>query len=149
MARSLGESAWVGLVVAALGAFAWLLRAAPAPKPATPPPDDAPSGLVAYFPGGTCPDGWNEATVMQGRLAVGVLDGAAAGATVGTPLGDREDRPHSHDYSADVKLSNHSVLAVDGSNDDGAAAKTYTIPGTTTPSVSGLPFIQMKACVKP
>jgi hypothetical protein len=147
MARSLGESAWVALVVAGLGAFAWLLRAAPAP--AAPKPDGAPSGLVTYFPGGKCPAGWNKATFLEGRLAVGVTDGAASGATVGAQLGDREDRQHTHDFSADVTLGSATVLALNGGNDDGAAAKTYTVTGTTTPSVSGLPFLQMQACVKP
>lgn len=147
MARSLGESAWAGLLVAALGGLAWLLHAGPAP--AAPQPDDAPSGLVAYFPGGKCPAGWNKATFMEGRLAVGVIDGAASGATVGTPLGDLEDRPHTHDFAANVTLDSATVLAINGGNKDGAAAGTYTVKGTSSPSVSGLPFLQMQACVKP
>jgi hypothetical protein len=143
----LGELALVGLVGVALGAFAWIARA---PQPADNPPDDGmPSGAIAFFAGGSCPQGWELASGAQGRLVVGVVDGGAAGVQVGDPLADREDRQHTHDFTGSVALPGKGLLAFDGPNGDGAEAKSYTVSGTTDPATSGLPFVQMQVCVKP
>ncbi|MFT3771866.1 MAG: hypothetical protein QM820_41185 [Minicystis sp.] len=147
----LGELAWVGLVGAALGVFAWL--AAPArTRPADQPPGDdgVPSGTVAFFAGDACPPGWQLSAKAQGRLVVGVADGMKKiGLQVGNPLADREDRQHNHDYFGNVTLPGKGIAGADGSGSDGAEATTYTVAGTSDPTASGLPFMQMAACEKP
>jgi hypothetical protein len=115
-----------------------------------PPVDDGvPSGTVAFFGAGTsCPAGWAIATQVQGRAIVGVTDGAQGGITVGMPLGDREDRTHTHAFTGDVTLTERGIAAANGSNNSAANAQTYTVTGSTDPATSGAPFIQLRACVK-
>ncbi len=98
---------------------------------------------------GACPDGWRVATEAAGRLPVGVADSISVGRIVGTALSNQEDRMHMHGFSAQVDLPYKSISAADGSNEQGAAAQQYTDSGVTQPAPSGLPFIQLVACVKP
>lgn len=114
-----------------------------------PPGDDgAPAGAVTFFAGGVCPQGWKVAANVQGRLVVGVDLAANIGIQVGAPLGDREDRAHQHAYSSEVALADKAIAAADGGNTSGAQAQTYTVSGTTEAEPSGLPLIQVQACVK-
>jgi hypothetical protein len=152
-ASRLGELALVALVGAALGAFAWFGgggRAQPPSAPAGPAADDGvPSGMVAFFAGGVCPAGWEPASGVAGRLVVGVPDGGGVGKQVGAPLSDQEDRTHGHLFSGDVTLASKGVTALSGNWCSGANPATYTLPGSADVSPSGLPFIQMAACLKP
>lgn len=112
-----------------------------------------PVGLVAFFEEDTCPSGWGRATdgggaFLDGRLVVGASDAGKAGATVGTPLADREDRQHSHPFSVPVVLTNKGIAAADGGNNQGARAMTYTATGNTGMAASGIPFVQLLACEK-
>jgi hypothetical protein len=110
--------------------------------------DGVPSGTIAFFAGGACPAGWQTATTVQGRLVVGVVDGANVGVTVGVPLTDQEDRQHQHTYATSVTLASDNIAAADGSTDNGAAAQLYLIAGTTDMAATGLPFVQVQPCVK-
>lgn len=68
-----------------------------------------PPGAVMAFNLASCPDGWSALTAAQGRYIVG---GGTVGSTVGTPLGDTEDRPvgqHNHPNSNSVANHFHSV----------------------------------------
>jgi hypothetical protein len=114
-----------------------------------PPDDGVPSGTVAFFSGGQCPTGWVLASDVQGRLVVAVSDGTQAGLMVGTPLGDQEDRTHTHTYSATVPMPPKDIAGADGPNNNGAASQTYTVAGTTDAGTTGLPFIQEQPCLKP
>jgi hypothetical protein len=138
----LAAAALVGLVLASFGG---VRRAAGDPLP----DDGAPSGTVAFFPGGACPAGWVPSPLAEGRLVVGVVDSATVGLKVGAPLADREDRTHQHTYTGTVDLPDKAIAAADGSNQQGAAAQTYTVMGTTTAQTSGLGFVQVQACEKP
>lgn len=53
-------------------------------------------GFATYFRSATCPDGWSELPEAQGRIIVSVTDASTSGLTLGTPLGDKEDRMHTH-----------------------------------------------------
>jgi hypothetical protein len=112
---------------------------------------DVPSGAVAFFArqDGSCPVGFRPAQETAGRLVVGVSGGDAVGKLVGTPLTNQEDRTHVHGFSAAIELPYKSISAANGGNDQGAAAKKYMDSGTSEPAPSGLPFIQLIACVKP
>jgi hypothetical protein len=141
-----GRSTWGRLAVLSLASGLWLTGARPAAG--DPPGDDgAPTGVVAFFAGGACPKGWTVAGNVQGRLVVGVTDGAGAGVQVGAPLGDREDRLHKHTYEGTVALPYKSISGADGST-NGAAAMTYPVSGTAVGATSGLPFTQVQPCVK-
>jgi len=110
--------------------------------------DGVPSGMVAYVSGGTCPAGWIAASNVEGRLVVAVSEGKDVGVQVGMPLGDQEDRAHTHTYKGDLVLPSKSIAAADGPNLEGAQAQTYSISGTTKANPSGLPFVQVTSCVK-
>jgi hypothetical protein len=113
-------------------------------------PDDAvPRGMVAYFTGAACPSGWNPADVATGRIEVAVTDPLAVGRTVGTPLGPAEDRVHHHPIAATMSLPAKSISAADGNNNQGAASGDRTVGGTAGDAPSGLPFVQLTACVRP
>lgn len=115
----------------------------------TPVEPSAPRGMIAFFTGGACPPGWEPAAEVEGRLIVGVTDPSQAGVGVGSALGDREDRAHHHTVTSSAKLSSKDVIAFDGSNDDGAAAGTYSVSGAASAHASGHSFIQVQACVRP
>ena len=138
------------LALAGLGAGIWLAVAGSAPGTAQggPGDDGVPSGTIAFFAGGACPAGWTTAAAVQGRLVVGVADGSKGGVTVGTPLGDQEDRQHQHAYTGTVQISSQNIAAADGSNNQGAAAQAYTVAGNTDMGSTSLPFVQVQPCLK-
>lgn len=109
----------------------------------------APAGLVALFSTPACPDGWQPAVVAAGRMMVGTMDPMAVGRPVGTALVDAEDRPHAHSIDTVLALPTRSISAADGSNDSGAAAGTSGLTGAAMAASSGLPFVQLTACVRP
>lgn len=112
---------------------------------------DVPSGTVAFFArsDASCPAGYRPASEASGRLIVGVTGGDAVGKLVGKPLGNQEDRTHVHPFNTSITLPYKSISAADGGNNQGASAKTYADIGTSNPAPSGLPFLQLVACVKP
>jgi hypothetical protein len=56
-----------------------------------------PTGAVMHFDLEACPVGWTALDGARGRALVGVPAGGTVGGTAGdAPLGDREDRAHSH-----------------------------------------------------
>jgi hypothetical protein len=117
------------------------------PALADPPPGDgAPPGMVAFFDGTACPDGWTLAGYAQGRLILGVTSGVFVGAQVGVPLAPEEDRTHAHAFSTMIALAVKSISAAGGSSSPAAAAQSYSIKGTTGQAPSGLPFIELRAC---
>lgn len=113
-------------------------------------PSDVPVGTMAFFSPdtATCPPGYRAATEASGRLIVGVNSGDSVGKLVGMPLASEEDRTHQHAFTATVTLPYKSIAALDGTNNQGAAAKTYMDSGMSAGAASGLPFIQLLACVK-
>ena len=145
---SLAARAWPWLVgaVAALGAWALSPSSAQGGGPSD---DGVPLGTVAFFGAGTaCPTGWLPADMVAGRMVVGATEGAAVGRTVGTPLGDREDRTHTHDLAGTLMVPSRSIAAADGSNRQGAAAGAQRVTGSAAAASSGLPFVQLRACVR-
>lgn len=112
--------------------------------------DGIPPGTVAFFaPGSACPAGWMPYDPAAGRMIVGVAEPAAVGRTVGSPLADREDRTHTHEFSGTVALAPRAIAGANGGNAQGAAARSYAVSGRTAAATSGQAFIQLRACVKP
>ncbi len=113
------------------------------------PDDGVPRGAVAYFATGmACPAGWAPAANVQGRFVVGVTSPTAVSRAIGTPLTDREQRTHTHAFSATVTLAPRSIAAANGSNNQGARAGDYMIAGTTAPAATNMGYVQLRACVK-
>jgi hypothetical protein len=139
-----------GLRVVLIAAVLGLGGAAPAgvvPDDAS--ADNVPPGMVAFFTTTACPAvSWKIAMPAAGRLVVGAADPTAIGRTVGDALGDVEDRVHGHTVAATIDLPAKSISAADGGNNSGGASGTRTLAGTASPAVSGLPFVQLVACVR-
>ena len=45
-------------------------------------------------------------------------------------------------------LNQRGIAAEGGSNNSAANAQTYMLSATSDPATSGVPFIQLRACVK-
>lgn len=112
--------------------------------------DGVPAGTVAFFGGlSACPTGWAPATEVEGRLVVGVSEPAAVGQVVGTPLGDREDRTHSHaTLDGQVLLPVRNIAGANGGNAQGARSGMHRTTGSAGAAPSGLPFVQVRACAR-
>jgi len=54
------------------------------------------TGAIEFFDLTECPPGWSEYTEASGRLLVGLQSGGMQGGSVGSPLGNLEDRTHAH-----------------------------------------------------
>lgn len=140
---------WGGLLVmGCLGVLVLRDRLATAEAPGA---SDAPSGTMAFFVGDSqsCPPGWRTATETAGRLVVAVTTADTVGKQVGDALQSEEDRTHVHAFATAVDLAYKPLAAANGSNHQGAAAGAYNDSGTSAPAASGMPFIQLLACVKP
>lgn len=111
-------------------------------------PDTAPAGIVLAARGATCPEGWSAYRPARGRLIVGAATGRDVGVTVGTALGDREDRTHRHAIGLTIDLTPKNIAAANGGNHDGAAPGAHTTTLTSAPASSGLPFRQILWCAK-
>ena len=111
--------------------------------------DGAPSGMVTFVGGGVCPPGWVHVSDLEGRAIVGTVTKEDVGIEVGTPLTDREERKHGHDYTANVTLAPKAIGSPNGVNLSGAASMKYTIQDKTEENGAGLPFFQMEGCIKP
>lgn len=123
--------------------------ASPAPAPVAP-ADEAPRGMVAFVEGPSCPTGWTPATIAAGRVLVGTDQATAVGRVVGEPLAAEEDRTHEHALTgATLALPYKSISAADGGNNAGASSGPQPVTGTVAPATSGLPFVQLTACVSP
>ena len=86
--------------------------------------------------------------MTNGRMIVGVSEPTALGRTSGTALTDREDRTHTHRFGATVTLAPRNIAGADGTNNQGAAARAYTVEGSTAAAPSGHAFVQLLTCVK-
>ncbi len=137
---------WVVSAAVALGVLGAEMRHAQGGDPGD---DGVPPGVVAFFGnGGACPVGWDPADSVAGRVVVAVTEGSSVGRSVGAPLRDREDRTHAHAVSATITVPSRSIAGADGTNNQGGAAGDHRVTGTASAGASGLPFVQLRACVK-
>jgi hypothetical protein len=109
-----------------------------------------PPGTIVYVQAATCPDGWEEAFELRGRLVVGTTATNAPGDTHGEPLEAGEDRVHGHAVSGTATLSSRSVALASGCcNESIGAHGTHAVVGTAEPVSSGLPTVALRACRRP
>jgi hypothetical protein len=104
--------------------------------------------MVAFFMTQTCPNGWVVPASVQGRLIVGVNDASNVGLKVGTAMESQTPPTHQHAYATTVTLNSKDIALANGENEQGAKKGDYKVGGTTEPSTSNLPFIQLTVCQK-
>ena len=144
--------ALAGALIVAVPLLVLVGRAGSAAPPGKPDVGGAvvPRGMVAFTTGAGCPSGWAPAAVAAGRLLVGTDQLDVVGRTVGEPLAAEEDRVHGHGAgAATLALPYKSISAADGGNQQGAGAGAQPLTATVDGATSGLPFVQLTACVAP
>ncbi len=115
-------------------------------KTAAPEPAPIPRGATIFYEGLRCPAGWSEVTAAHGRFPVG--GSRTSGTFGGPPLQPREERQHTHTFSAKLTLPSQAILAAGGSGQGYAASGTYSVAGTTSSAPSALPYLQLLQCSK-
>lgn len=99
-----------------------------------------PSGMILLSTS-TCPTGWNEYTGAYGRFMVAMPAGGTAGGTVGaTPLGDLENKTHTHTFTVPAAVRGAGGI---GTGDTG----TFTT-GTASDG-DFVPYFQFRLCSAP
>lgn len=121
-------------------------------RDAGPPPptgDSLPPSAVSFFQNPTCPTGWVPYTMADGRLLLPTIATYPGGLTHGTPLTSGEDCTHTHGFAASFSIgSTDYVGAAGGGNGGVGPSGTLMLTGTTDPSSTGLPYIQLLVCRK-
>ena len=129
----------------------------------------APAGAVMYFDLPSCPSGWSDFDAGRGRYLVGVPAGGTGGATVGTALSDKENRPtgqhthavndpgHFHTVDFDTeRLANRgntiggtSLFGTNSGGENTHPALTHiTIANAGAVAGTNAPYLQLLACRK-
>jgi hypothetical protein len=140
----------IAIATAAMLVGAALVKGAPAAAPSPAPIGAArPRGIVSFFTTNLCPEGWAPVTLAAGRILVGTESPQAVGHVVGDALAAGEDRGHGHGVSGLVSLPAKNIAGADGGNQSGAGSGTQLVIGDAAPAPSGMPFIQLAACVQP
>ncbi len=122
--------------------------------PAVPGSAPLPHGMQMFFDMAACPVGWAQATATQGRLIVGLPQGAPQDLTFGGPAlssGDAgaDSRTHAHDNTVTLTTTPHGIALLGGCGAGGYAANgTYTASAPTTESDTGLPYLELLQCEK-
>ncbi len=122
--------------------------------PAVPGSAPLPHGMQMFFDMSACPVGWAQTATTQGRLVVGLPQGAPQDVTFGGPAlstvdGGTEMRTHAHGNTVTLTTTSHGIdLAGNGSATGYAANGTYTAMQPTDDGDTGLPYIELLQCQK-
>lgn len=101
-------------------------------------------GFTTFFTTPACPSGWE--IVAPGRVVVSVVNMSDAGVTVNQPLGDQEDRAHTHSAETTVTLPEKSIAAIADDNKQAAMHGTFPFAAALNAHGSGYPFTQLPLC---
>jgi len=120
-----------------------------------------PPGMVAFFQGLSCPNGWRSAPgTWEGRYLVMSIAGHSAGNTVGNALTHGENRPtgqHAHDIQTAFYGGSCSSNCASwgGSRGINRAPRTTTSTrprpedgGMTISEGTNAPYVALRACIK-
>lgn len=113
--------------------------------PGTPLAFALPAGYATYFLS-HCPPGWSEVNNSAGRLIVSVINSSFVGGSVGTPLGDQEDRQHTHTLTGTFNLPSKHISADGCCDSQGAGNGNFPETGAASGGPSGMGFTQLSLC---
>lgn len=118
--------------------------------PAIPRAQPLPSGMMIFFSGARCPEGYTQPVGTRGRVMVGLPQGGANGATFGgAPLGADNPAQHAHPATARLSTMGHGIALASGCCGSGYARNgTYEVMGRTDANEPGMPTIQLLQCQK-
>lgn len=102
---------------------------------------DIPSGAVMFFNLASCPTGWSESSVFQGRYLVGKPNNGTLGATVGTALTDKENRNITGNHTlTTAEMPAHQHLMYSQQDFDTKFAVAFLSGAAQTPAGTGGAF---------
>jgi hypothetical protein len=109
-----------------------------------------PKGLLMFWNGATCPEGFSQPIATQGRMLVGLPKAAPPGLSFGgTSLKSAEVRKHGHEVGGSFTTSPHGIALASGCCADGYAKNgQYEYAGSTDEVGAGLPTVQLLQCQK-
>jgi hypothetical protein len=115
-----------------------------------------PHGLQMFFDMAACPIGWIQTATTQGRLIVGLPQGAPQDVTFGGPsLSSSADagvdvRTHAHAVTATLATTSQGIALASGCCAGGYASNgTYTAMVDSSQDETGLPYLELLACENP
>jgi hypothetical protein len=113
--------------------------------------DPMPTFTVAYF-NGACPAGWTEQSLASavGRILLPTPRGGGASGFVGDALASQEEGSHAHGKATGSITSAAKEFVLIGGCCNGSLGHsgTYSMNGSAKTGHSGLPYLQLMACVK-
>ncbi len=119
------------------------------PRDAGAVPDSLPTDSVMFFQGTACPSGWAPYLDGVGRAVAAASNPTLGAYPLGSPMGDREVRGHTHNYSGSFTLDGVSYVGVvGGANAGTSAAATVRFDAQTSLDPAGLPYVQLLVCRK-
>lgn len=109
-----------------------------------------PRGLLMFWNGAQCPEGFSQPIATQGRYMVGLPEGAAAGLSFGgTSLKSEEIRTHKHDIQGTLTTTSHGIALASGCCADGYAQNAeYPFSGASDEIAADMPAITLLQCEK-
>ena len=117
-----------------------------APDPAQRP---APAGTLMFFPTADCPPGWGQAGSTQGRILIGLPDGATPGQKFGGAALGSEKRTHHHEFAGTITTSGHGIALLSGGAAGGYAKDDHhPYSGSSDEQEVALPYLQLRQCQK-
>ncbi len=113
-----------------------------------------PHGLQMFFDMASCPEGWLQTSATQGRLIVGLPQGAPQDVTFGGAALSSGDagadvRTHAHGNTATLTTTSHGIALASGCCAGGYGANgAYMATMDTDADETGLPYLELLACEK-
>lgn len=109
-----------------------------------------PTGMLIFYDGNTCPDGFAQTTSTQGRFLVALPKSGTAGATFGgAPIDAQVARNHTHNATVPLSTTSYGIALLSGGAAGGYAANgSYSLAATMTDGDVSLPYVQYLQCRK-
>lgn len=108
---------------------------------------ELPAHLTVFTATAECGDRWETAPASAGRFLLGLPEGGEPMATFNSPLVDREDRAHTHDYSWIADFERQPVWPNPGRHIvDLAPPHQQPFTRPIEAAGLGLPYLQLRHC---
>lgn len=109
-----------------------------------------PIGMLMFFETTGCPEGWKQAPSTQGRMLVGLPEGAMADEQFGgAPIEGTAPRTHTHGTDPILVTEPHGIALASGCCASGYAVDgTYQSVQPTSATDPALPYVTLLQCQK-
>jgi len=107
-----------------------------------------PPGMVAFFVGARCPEGWTSDPSAGGRVVIGAATEAESGSVSGEPFVENQVPKHKHAFSAGGELESRDMPTLYGCcfTRDWVLPQSVEIQDETVEQDLALPFFAVRAC---